>query len=309
MPSVRDLLTAYEDAESLDEAEQVLDQLANVELPDHLTLGDLYDGLAEVAAEDEDFTLAIRAQRRAIELGCEHLELAREMLAWYLLKAGRRQEGEADFAALRAERGDDPEILLTLANARIDSGDGQGAIVGFDEALVAAKHAGHQAWVDQIRSERQYVRWELGLEMDEDDRLALTEPDDPRAPVRWSLAWFPRDQINEALARWPDLDDDLKDPETYCRSIEGTLQVMSATHGKRPTIAPLNVETLIRYAEQHGLDPDSGTARSRLAAELDRRGEARAWPPGRNDPCWCGSDRKYKRCCGQIGLGSSELAA
>lgn len=20
------------------------------------------------------------------------------------------------------------------------------------------------------------------------------------------------------------------------------------------------------------------------------------WPPGRNDPCWCGSGRKYKRC-------------
>ncbi|MGA4539020.1 SEC-C metal-binding domain-containing protein [Uniformispora flossi] len=21
------------------------------------------------------------------------------------------------------------------------------------------------------------------------------------------------------------------------------------------------------------------------------------WPP-RNGPCWCGSDRKYKKCCG-----------
>ncbi|MBA3866097.1 MAG: SEC-C domain-containing protein, partial [Solirubrobacterales bacterium] len=21
-------------------------------------------------------------------------------------------------------------------------------------------------------------------------------------------------------------------------------------------------------------------------------------PPGRNDPCWCSSGRKYKRCCG-----------
>ncbi|MFC9693283.1 SEC-C domain-containing protein [Kribbella sp. NPDC056951] len=23
-----------------------------------------------------------------------------------------------------------------------------------------------------------------------------------------------------------------------------------------------------------------------------------AWPPGRNQPCWCGSEVKYKRCCG-----------
>ena len=22
-----------------------------------------------------------------------------------------------------------------------------------------------------------------------------------------------------------------------------------------------------------------------------------AWPPGRNDPCWCGSRTKYKKCC------------
>ncbi|MEV6140612.1 SEC-C metal-binding domain-containing protein [Nocardia sp. NPDC051990] len=22
------------------------------------------------------------------------------------------------------------------------------------------------------------------------------------------------------------------------------------------------------------------------------------WPPPRNAPCWCGSGRKYKKCCG-----------
>jgi uncharacterized protein YecA (UPF0149 family) len=22
-----------------------------------------------------------------------------------------------------------------------------------------------------------------------------------------------------------------------------------------------------------------------------------AWPPGRNQPCWCGSGPKYKKCC------------
>ncbi|MGZ4186892.1 MAG: SEC-C metal-binding domain-containing protein [Solirubrobacteraceae bacterium] len=32
----------------------------------------------------------------------------------------------------------------------------------------------------------------------------------------------------------------------------------------------------------------------------DRRSRDRAcpWPPGRNEPCWSGSDRKYKKCCG-----------
>ncbi|MFF1820557.1 SEC-C domain-containing protein [Kribbella sp. NPDC058245] len=29
-----------------------------------------------------------------------------------------------------------------------------------------------------------------------------------------------------------------------------------------------------------------------------------AWPPGRNQPCWCGSGVKYKRCCGAAALRS-----
>lgn len=29
--------------------------------------------------------------------------------------------------------------------------------------------------------------------------------------------------------------------------------------------------------------------------------------PGRNDPCWCGSGAKFKRCCGQVGLESVSL--
>lgn len=298
MARVADLLSAYENAESLTQAEHVLGQLAAVELPNHLRLGDLYDGLAEAAADTEDFSLAIRAQRRAIEIGCEHPEIAREMLAWYLLKDGRREEGEAAFAKLRGQRGEDPEILLTLANARMDSGDGRGASEAFDEALEAAKRATDDAWVDQIRSERRYCRYELGLDPDDEDRLAeMVKPVDSETPTRWSIAWFPRDQVQTALGRWPALADDLNDPDAYCRSIEGTLREVSASTGRRPSVAPLDVERLVNYAEEHGLDPESGAARSRFAAELDRRGESVEWPPGRNEPCWCGSGRKYKRCC------------
>jgi len=32
------------------------------------------------------------------------------------------------------------------------------------------------------------------------------------------------------------------------------------------------------------------------------------WPPGRNEPCRCGSERKYKRCCGAVS-NDSELRA
>lgn len=296
--SVSELLSIYENADALSEAEDALDRIAAMEPTEDLPLGDYYDGLAEVAAEEDNFTLAVRAQRRAIEFGCEHRELAREMLAWYLLKAGDRDAGEAAFAKLRAERVRDPEIISTLANARMDSGDGQGALEAYDEALDLAKSTGDHGWIDQLRGERQYCRFENEVPPDEDDRLAEQAQPAYLKATHYSVAWFPRDQIEAALARWPSLADDLNDPDAYCRTIETRLRDMRNATGRQPSVAPLRVERLVEFAEENGIDPDSGAARSRLAAELDRIGDSRPWPPERNEPCWCGSGRKYKRCCG-----------
>ena len=153
----------------------------------------------------------------------------------------------------------------------MDSGDGEGAVEAFDAALASATHLGDTDWISQIREERRYARSELGLAPDESDRLAdLVQPVESEAPAIWSLAWFPRDQIEEALARWPSLADDLNDPDAYCRSIEATLRAMDSGTGRRPTIAVLEVERLIDYADEHrprtaeppgvGLRPNSADA-------------------------------------------------
>lgn len=53
--------------------------------------------------------------------------------------------------------------------------------------------------------------------------------------------------------------------------------------------------------------PACGTDYGRLLAEIDaeldelsrrRAEEARGAKLGRNDPCWCGSERKFKKCHG-----------
>jgi uncharacterized protein YecA (UPF0149 family) len=72
---------------------------------------------------------------------------------------------------------------------------------------------------------------------------------------------------------------------------------MRAATGRAPSVAPLNVEALLEFAAEQGLEPNTSAARSRFAALLGRRGETVPWPPGRNDSCWCGSGHKYKRCC------------
>jgi uncharacterized protein YecA (UPF0149 family) len=69
-------------------------------------------------------------------------------------------------------------------------------------------------------------------------------------------------------------------------------------HGTTPSIAPIVVAELDAYAAERDLDPGEASTRSRYAADLARLGRTRPWPPGRNEPCWCGSGRKYKACCG-----------
>lgn len=298
MASVSELLSIYQTTEDLGEAENALDRIAAMEHPSDLELGECYDGLAEVAAEEDDYPLAVRAQRRALEHGCQLPDLAREMLGWYLLKAGEREEGEAVFATLREERHDDADLLATLGAARSDSADWEGAVGAFEEALELAKKTGNEALIRWLRAERQECRLELGLPPDDEDRLA--ERGGHRFPeaTSYAVAWYPRDQIQAALARWPDLAGDLEDPDTYCKMIEARLREVHAVTGRTPSVAPLQVEAFLAFASEQGLDPSTGAARSRFAAFLGSRDETVLWPPGRNDPCWCGSGSKYKRCCG-----------
>ncbi len=196
------------------------------------------------------------------------------MLGWYLLEAGEREEGEAVFAAVLAERPDDPWLLSALALARRGSGDDLGALRAFDEALELAKAGSDPALTRRLRAERLECREDQDLPPDEDDRLAASaEPDFPDADA-CAVAWYPRDQIDAALERWPSLAGDLEDPDAYCRIIEARLREVRSATGRAPSVAPLEVDAVVS------------------------RGETVPWPPGRNETCWCGSGRKYKRRCG-----------
>jgi uncharacterized protein YecA (UPF0149 family) len=61
-------------------------------------------------------------------------------------------------------------------------------------------------------------------------------------------------------------------------------------------VAPIVVDEYVVWCDERGEDPED--ARAGYAARLLAAGEAIPWPPGRNEPCWCGSGRKYKKCCG-----------
>jgi hypothetical protein len=52
------------------------------------------------------------------------------------------------------------------------------------------------------------------------------------------------------------------------------------------------------HAEYYGTDPTQTQVHAYYAADLTARGRFTLRPPPGNGPCWCGSDRKYKKCCG-----------
>ena len=293
-----DLLDPYRQADTTLDAERILDGLvaggANLPVP----IGDLYDDLAEAAAEDDDYDLAARLQRKALDAGCASPVVAREMLGWYLLKSGASEEGERVFDALRADRPDDAGILITLGHARSDAGVQDSALRAFDEAVAVAKRVGFTRVLDRARAERKAEREDAGLEADEDDLLAPLPQPISSGPIAWTLAWFPPTERAAAIERWPALAADFDHPDGYSRRMEQRLRRLRSALGQRPSVAPVVVDALVEWAATVGHDPESGEARSEYAATLASTGGAIPWPPGRNDPCWCGSGQKYKRCCG-----------
>jgi hypothetical protein len=65
-------------------------------------------------------------------------------------------------------------------------------------------------------------------------------------------------------------------------------------------LVPLDPEELPPMADEAGLEVADWRTRAALAAKLAESGRGVAWPPGRNEPCWCGSGRKYKKCCDTV---------
>jgi tetratricopeptide (TPR) repeat protein len=125
------------------------------------------------------------------------------------------------------------------------------------------------------------------------------EPMRQGATVELAVGWFPERDYVEALERWETLRELWAriDHREYRRRMEATLRGW-AVRGLRPKLVELRLSKLVPWCEERGLDPDD--ARASFAADELRRGNAATWPPGRNQPCWCGSGAKYKKCCGTV---------
>jgi tetratricopeptide (TPR) repeat protein len=138
---------------------------------------------------------------------------------------------------------------------------------------------------------------ELAAEL-EADRATRT------GKVKTCVLFWPPEEFARLLKRWPEAAEAYGDDHAgHLRQVERTLRQLSEEGGVHLAVGRATLAGLEAHAEVEGGSPGAPGTRSSYAAELARRGEAADWPPPRNGPCWCGSDRKYKKCCGNPANG------
>jgi len=297
-----DLLAGYEGAATAEEALAAVDALAAGDGAREVALGELYDEVADRLAGEERFADAAAVERKALAHGYAGVPDGREMLAFYLLKAGEAGEADALWRDLLAERPEDPDLLLTAGVAHRDAGRPQQAADLLGRSLEAALRSSMDATaLREAATERAAALGQLGRPPEAiDDHAARTldrlERQAGGAPI--ATPWYPQAEYAAALERLPAFAADWSghDHAAYSRELDRRLREVSAVHGRVPVIVPVHVDALVAFAEQAGLDPAWAETRARFADE--HRDGALAWPPGRNDPCWCGAGAKYKRHCG-----------
>jgi tetratricopeptide (TPR) repeat protein len=295
----------------------------------HLDLAELYGLLADECEQLGRVEDALAAMRDALAAGWDGQPDGRCRLAEMLMRAGRIGEAAALWAQVKADTPDDVWLYNNAGIEYAHAGDHATALGWLTDGLDLALTAGDpDDLVDQLAEVRGASLAALGSDPDElqlraDDFLTAERVARERAveearrqrpgavtagavstgrtALGW--AWFPVGEYAEAVRRWPDLTEPGGPAEggrnhaDYCRAMQAKL-VQAAESGMTGIrIAPIRIAEFMTWCAEHGEDPRQ--ARAGFAAHLAHRrpGELTAWPPGRNRPCWCGSGRKYKKCC------------
>jgi SEC-C motif len=300
---VAELVDAVEQGRVADQADTGYALLLAAEITEHT--GDVPAAAA----------LAARALAEERRRG-EPAGYARAYHAQLLLQLGRQDEGMAELGELRPLLSRDPDAVSYISEALETAGHAEVAEQWLTAALltllqrredVAPEHSTQfTSVVFTLAQVRHRVRRDLDLPHDDHDHLAdrLIDAvhgalgDDELPDEQATLLFWPRPEFERLLLRWPAL------AEHYGQSWDGyrgTLQQAlvgeSGSGVARLALLAGCVDELASYAECHSGDPADPHLHQDYAQHLTQRGEEIAWPPGRNQDCWCGSSLKYKKCC------------
>jgi tetratricopeptide (TPR) repeat protein len=284
-------------------------------------LEDLGLSLAHAGRYDE----SIVAFERAVELGWDVVPDGRCEIARVLLLAGRHAEADALWSELRDA---DPEGVWTLnagGFAYGEAGRDEEAAEWLAEGLrIAMDRDDPERVVDQMSDERRVSLRRLGRELDELEReveafraRAAAREQQRRAEVRaaakqaripvrgrrTTIAWLTETGYDVARHRWPGWVDSLNQDEPFDERrarMERRLRERRADGDGPLVVVTIDLERYAAWCEEEGHEPADRRSRATFVQREHEQHAGRQWPPGRNEPCWCGSGRKYKRCCGAL---------
>jgi SEC-C motif len=245
----------------------------------------------ELAGDHED-ALALSARAATTGEGTVDATWLQAIHAERLLRLGREDEGMAALAALRPLLHRDVDAVGPIVEALTETGRAELAEQWVTAAMLTAMEREDRATdgseeqlevaavVDELVMTRRDVRAGLGRVPDEYDTLA---DDLDAAP---DLVFFPEAAFTQLLAAHSEAAGELgRDWDAHRAIVEGELQAADA----EGEVLEVEVATPELLAAMLADDDDAGTA--------PEPGPRLPWPPGRNDPCWCGSRAKYKKCC------------
>ncbi|MDQ2894946.1 MAG: SEC-C metal-binding domain-containing protein [Actinomycetota bacterium] len=307
----------------VDEARSLIERgAADPETPGWLVtsmLEDLGLWLAQARRYDE----AIAAFERALGLGWDVVPDGRCEIARVLLLAGRHREADIMWAELREA---DPEGVWTLNAGGMAYGQvarDPDAVQWLGEGLrVAIGRDDPEHVVDQMSDVRRVSLRRLGQELDEREReveafragaaarrqeqvtelrLAATRAGVPVRGLPATVVWLAEADDQAARERWPGWADSLVVDEPFAARRERMERHLCErrAQGDGPlVVVTIDLDLYATWCDEHGREPIDRRSRSSFVEKRRALGEGRLWPPGRNEPCWCGSERKYKRCCG-----------
>lgn len=298
-----------------------------IALPEaHPHRAEYLDELAYAYQQLGRFDDAVDAMRQAITAGWDG-ELddhpsAQALIADLLLRAGRDQEADDAWQLAKREEPNDPWLYQSAGSAYADVGLHAKALPwqtkGLELAL-ARPQDGDMIWM--LTKERAETLDVLGdppdeLQLHAEEIVDRQEQEEqaradafyrdrdtvqPVPPHRASvgLAWFPANDYMRALQTWPSFAEDYENGpyEAYCARLELLLRDLQAQGVARLALTPIAIDDYLAWCAEHERDPEDSESRASYATELLEQRITQPWPPERNQPCWCGTGRKYKKCC------------
>jgi hypothetical protein len=225
----------------------------------------------------------------------------------------RHQLHDEERRRLQAELTEGPVSWLTwLRAATLLERRGQlvSALRWYSSAIdqLTAEEVSGSRWARLMVTGRRRMKWSLGMELDDIDLLGdagdveaadryfdlldlLREPSIFRGRVQvWSRA-----ELAVAREHWPGRIT-VESIDAYYRGVESVLR----RYDEHVTVMHRTLEFLMDCVDALDQCPTE-------PPEDESPGVP--WPPERNQACWCGSDKKYKKCCGMGGLPSGSQQA